>query len=1144
MANNCNDFQEQLLKLQEQNAQLQKDLEASERARKAGEQFLKDEVKRQFVIPMQDGTSRSISDAEINRAYHDYVSRMSSDELDRMVQRGLGNRAKPVGAEGRFVNYRQLIDNANIQNAEDYAKLSEALTGAWKELDPDDFVFVTEVYGRERLLQSVADAYKEFTDADTIAAALANNAAAFTTLAERMTRLRFLSETAKTSYLDTLKAVTEYMRTTSRAVVAEELKEGSGDLGRRVHSSYKLAKMAHRHVNMAKRRTGQALRSLQEDFAAPDNFRVDMTEAEQTIGASARDIRSDEHFGRVMEAIDNGKTNPTKAAEQIEQLRIAAMVDGIDPGSPLDKGWENPHLRFGNALVKDSQLQNFGSQVKANLMGTWLANTHGFIHQSFENIGNLTPHGTRFSREAFGEGLRIAWESAAYSHNAVRRSWRELAADSFLRGDAPFGGNLDTYGRSSSNNEQLLGQVQAIIEQPYRPGGPLRPENWASTVHKIQAGVAMLRYHWSGKNPAMLTPALRAMSATDSVLGYDAFAFKLKNDLEIKARRDGVQLGLLDQRTRDEWVTKQMEEAFYQAAPTEANVKAFRRQHKLKGSDITDDEIKAIITAERVRQTYGRPTLDTPEAQEAMAYSLRNRMQAAPEGGLPGAIDTAVMEARKHWAVDALVPYWRAPFNQFLFDTRLTFGPLAETIEIIFDKNPTKEQIAKVQAGWVVTGGLLGLFAGLDMMGLIEGNGPLEPNARRAWLLEGNKPNTLAGVPYLGGLPILNTLFLWKDIKETFVSGTYSNFDQNKAWWGIAQVLTSQIIRQTGFGQLQRLVDALLDPEQQMPRLVQWLGQGQLPGSGIMRGLQRATGSNATDFYRDELPNATERAMLGEDDPAAQIERNLRNLAFGTIPLLGLPGGAPRKEQDFLGQPIRLEFGADWAEAMKSRFHPRMWPRANQRVYAELDAQGRLTLPGPLLTRQLEGVSMSSELQKEYNDTFGTVKGNIPLEARMALAGRKVSVSFPMQLETPIDMRKQFAGAGVVVAKSGSSATIDLGPFLSKHVKGRTIVEAFTSLFNDPVYKRMQDLPGTTSDLEVRDMPPARRRAQAASQMIQGVYDYYQLLTQDQLEASSTPAAQDWRERRAAIAREAFKGQTDKLRDLMESLGQPVPAQR
>ena len=1130
MANNCNDFYDEIKRLQEQNAQLQKDLEASERARKAGEQFLKDEVKRQFVIPMQDGTSRSISDAEINRAYHGYVSSMSSDELDRMVQRGLGNRAKPVGAEGRFVNYRQLIDNANIQNAEDYAKLSEALTGAWKELDPDDFAFVTEVYGRERLLQSVADAYKEFTDADTIAAALANNAAAFTTLAERMTRLRFLSETAKTSYLDTLQTVAEYMRTTS-APVPDALRA-------RTFSAYKLALMSERHVNMAKRRTGQALRSLQDDFAAPDNFRVDMTEAAETIGAPAREVTPDSHFGRVMEAIDNG------AAEQVEQLRVGAIVDSIDPSSSIGKGWENPHLRFGNALVKDSQLQNFGSQAKANLMGTWLANTHGFVHQAFENIGNLTPHGTRFSREAFGEGLRIAWESAAYSHDAVRRSWRELAADSFLRGDAPFGGNLDTYGRSSSNNEQLLGQVQAIIEQPYRPGGPLRPENYATTVHKIQAGVAMLRYHWSGKNPAMLTPALRAMSATDSVLGYDAFVFKLKNDLEIKARRDGVQLGLLDQRTRDEWVLKQMEEAFYQAAPTEANVKAFRRQHKLKGSDITDDEIKAIITAERVRETYGRPTLDTPEAQEAMAYSLRNRMQAAPEGGLPGAIDTAVMEARKHWAVDALVPYWRAPFNQFLFDTRLTFGPLAETVEVIFGKNPTQEQIAKVQAGWVTTGGLLGLFAGLDMAGLIEGNGPLPPEARRAFLLEGRKPNSIAGIPYLGGLPILNTLFLWKDIKETFVSGNYSSFDQYNAFWGIAQVLTSQLIRQTGFGQMQRLIDALLDPENEMPRLVGWLGQGQLPFSGVMRDAQRVTGFGGADLYQDRDPLGEERYGLGEEDWQTKTERALRGLAYGTIPLLGLPGGAPRKEQDFLGQPIHLEFGADWAEAMKSRFHPRMWPRANQRVYAELDAQGRLTLPGPLLTRQLEGVSMSSELQKEYNDTFGAVKGNIPLEARMALAGRKVSVSFPMQLETPIDMRKQFAGAGVVVAKSGSSATIDLGPFLSKHVKGRTIVEAFTSLFNDPVYKRMQDLPGTTSDLEVRDMPPARRRAQAASQMIQGVYDYYQLLTQDQLEASSTPAAQDWRERWAAIAREAFKGQTDKLRDLMESLGQPVPAQR
>ena len=1119
---NCNNYEDDLKKLQEDNDRLRQELGQSEAARKAGEAFLRTEVKKQWVFKMNDGTVRSLTDADINRAYSDFAARLESNELNQIVQRGLGNRAKPIGSEGRFLNYRMLLESADLADAEDYARLTEALVGTWKDMAPEDFRMVTEVWGRERLMETVANAYREYIDADTIATALANNTAGFMNLAEKMTRLRFMSDMAKQGYLDTLDEIYKFMSTTS-AAVPDGLKQ-------RGWSSYKVALMAERHVSAAKRNTGQALRSLQTDFDAPKRFMPDMAEAQQTLGAKAADVKPDEHFAKVIQALDN------RDAEAIKQLKIAAVLDSIDPQAQLGKGWENTHLRFGNAMVKDAQLGNVGSQLKANVAGTLLANTHGFVHQAFENIGNLTPYGTRFSREAFGEGLRVAWESASYSHAGVKRAFRELSLDAFSKGDAPYGGNLDTYGPRASNNDMLLAQVQGVMNQPYRPGGPLRPENWATTVHKLQAAQRLLLYHWSGRHE-VLTPALRAMSVSDNVLGYDAFLFKLKNDLEIKARRDGVQLGLTDQRTREEWVEKQLEMAMYQAAPTEENVLAFRRQHSLKGSDISDDEIRSIITADRVRETYGYPTLDTPESQAAMDYSMRNRMQSAPEEGLPAVIDEAVMAARKHWAVDALVPYWRAPFNQFLFDTRLTFGPLAETIEIIFDKNPTKEQIAKAQAGWITTGGLLGLFAGLDMMGMIEGNGPLEPNARRAWLLEGNKPNSIAGLPYLGGLPILNTLFLWKDIKETFVTGNFSNYDQYNAFWGVAQVLTSQLIRQTGFGQFQRLIDALLDPENKMPSLVGWLGQGQLPGSGLMRDAQRFTGSGPADLYRDELPGPSERAVVGEGDPIAKIERNLRNLAFGTIPLLGLPGGAARKENDFLGRPIQLEFGADWTEALKSRFHPRVWPQAFQRTYAELDAQGRLSLPGPLLKRNLDGIAMSDDLQKEYNDTYGSVRGTVPLEARLGLAKQQVQVSFPMQIETPIDLRQQFKGAGVAVTKSGDRATIDLAPFLGKHVKGRTAIEAFTSLFNDPVYKRMQDLPGTTSDLAVRDMAPAQRRSQAASQMIQGIYDYYHLLTVDQIRASDTPAAKDWRDRRGKMTADNFKRQTDKLRDLVDAVG-------
>ena len=1133
MANNCNDYFDEIQKLQEQNAQLRQELATSEAARKAGEAFLRTEVKKQWVFKMQDGRTRSITDADIDKGYADFVRQMDSGEVRQLVDRGVGKQARPVGSKGRFLNYRTLIDSVDASDVENWARFLEALSGTWKEQDPEDFALLTQVYSREDMLEAVGRLYKDVINDEDAIRLMANDAASFVALAEKMVRIRFMADLATENYLNMVDEVAVYMANSAQPLPLP--------LRYKTRDAYRKAKSLQRHYAFVKRNTGQGLRVTQTDFGSSKYFEPDMNEMRKTLLATADDLEQDEHFAKLVQAIDN------KDVEQVRQLKIAAVLDGIDPEAKLDENWANTHMRFGNALVKDAQLTNFGSQVRANMLGTWLANTHGFVHVAFENIGNLTPNGTRFTREAFSEGLRVAWQSAAYSHDGVRRAFRELAADSFFRGEAPFGGNIDTYGPRASSNDQLLAKVKGLLEEPYVPGGPLRPQNWARMVHKIQAGTRMLAFHWTGdKHYHLLTPALRAMSATDNVLGYDAFLFKLKNNLEIKARRDGVQLGLFDQRSREEWVEKQLENAFYHLAPTEENVLAFRRQHKLKGSDISDDEIRSIITADRARNTYGHPTLDTPEAQDAMDYSLANRMQNAPEPGtFAGWVDAGVMTARKHWAIDGVVPYWRAPFNQSLFDVRLSFGPIAETIEVIFGKNPTQEQIAKVQAGWVVSGGLLGLFAGLDMAGLVEGNGPVDlegrGEARRAWLLEGRKPNSIAGIPYLGGLPILNTLFLWKDLKETFVTGNYSNYDQYNALWGIAQVLTSQLIRQTGFGQMQRLVDALLDPENEMPRLVGWLGQGQLPFSGVMRDVQRLTGYGSADLYQDRDPIGTERYGLGEEDWLTKTERFLRGAAYGTIPLLGLPGGAPRKEQDFLGQPIQLEFGADWKEALKSRFHPRMWPRAYQRVYAELDAQGQLRLPLPLLTRRLDGVAMSAELQKEYNDTYGTVKGSIPVEVRAELAGRKVNVTFNFKREIPIDLRKQFPGSGVVVIRDGDSATIDLGPFLSKHVKGKTIVEAFTSLFNDPVYQRMQDQPGTTSDLEVHDMPPSQRRQQAASKMIQGIYDHYSLLTIDQLNASDTPAAQDWRQKRSALDDLQFIQQTDRLQDLREALGQPAP---
>jgi hypothetical protein len=109
---------------------------------------------------------------------------------------------------------------------------------------------------------------------------------------------------------------------------------------------------------------------------------------------TANDVAADSHFGRVMQGIDDRG----KGVEELRQLLIATKLDGVDPSAKLDKGWLNNHIRLGNALgERQPKLMNLGSQVKSNFMGNQLMNIYGPIHQAFENIGLLTPAGSKFS---------------------------------------------------------------------------------------------------------------------------------------------------------------------------------------------------------------------------------------------------------------------------------------------------------------------------------------------------------------------------------------------------------------------------------------------------------------------------------------------------------------------------------------------------------------------------------------------------------------------------------------------------------------------------------------------------------------------------------------------------------------------------
>ena len=189
-----------------------------------------------------------------------------------------------------------------------------------------------------------------------------------------------------------------------------------------------------------------------------------------------------------------------------------------------------------------------------------------------------------------------------------------------------------------------------------------------------------------------------------------------------------------------------------------------------------------------------------------------------------------------------------------------------------------------------------------------------------------------------------------------------------------------------------------------------------------------------------------------------------------------------------------------------------------------------LNPPEPLMTRTLEGVPMSDELQKEYNDTYGRTQGDMAPVARMKLAG--ASPTFTVKLTTPIDLKD-----GMRINKSTNLLSLDLSIFLGKHAKGKTFQEAALSLINDPVYQSMQSTESLSADRTVRDQPKGERRRAPAVKMMQALKNYYHLLTLDALGASQSPAATQWRERRDMLNTQLQQAELEKLSDFQGVLG-------
>jgi hypothetical protein len=1117
---NCEDAFQEIQRLQQQKRQIEDRLN---RIKVSG-----------YTVDGETTIPDNVLEGELRRQ----ADLLDNDAFNAYIEQALEATPRVNIGAGQPINFKQLLANYDIETAEDYAKLAQLLTISNRRLNPQDYAFITEKLGQERIAQLVVDSYRDLNlDVNRVMALMANDAAAFNAIPERMIRLRVAKEGYREAYLDKLDEISAAIR---GGQVPDDLK-GSA------FKAWKLALVSERHYSLAGHRTGQALYArrggidspglmdtdLAEELADGRLFQPDQQELEAGLTMTAEELVKDDHFARVVEAIDDAKVNPEKAAETVEQLKLITQLDGVDPKSRLgDKEWFNLLMRRGNALAKDSQLLNAMTQFKTNAGSNMAMLFMGPLRQGFENTGLLTPYGTKTTRADLKEGFDVALGSVKFGMDMTRASMRELFLEAYSQGKAPFGGNADTYGRQISTNEQRAAEIQQLLDMPYRTGKDSGiwsiPENVGVFRNKMQAGWRIWLESMGVKNTTM---GFRMMGAVDNVSGYFFHTFKIKNDLEIRARRDGAQLGLTSQRDRDEWVMGELQKAFYQQAPTEENIKSYRREYAL-GTDVSDQEIAERILNEKLGQTYGSPTFDTPESMAAERFSQEMRMQNRPEaGGLVGSTYETLQKLRKQWFFDLAFPYVQSPFMGTLLDFRLASDWLTVPINAAFGKSATPEQIARAKASWAVSSMLLAGFGALDAAGLIIGNGPIDPREREEWLTrlkaQGQNPNTIAGIPFLGGIPILNTLFLWKDIKETFVTGAYSKYDQYNAIGGVMQVLTGHLMRQTALGQVNQLMELLLEPSKSPTRMLGYLGSGQIPGIGIIRDVERSTGLQSRNYYTSTAPSKREQFLGADEEPLERIERQLRELAYGTLGLTGLIDGA-YKEMDWLGSNLRLAWGQRLADAIKDRFFPQVWPDADAKLYAELDAQNQLNPPSPLMTGNLEGVAMSDELKKEYNDTYATAVGEMSPTARLKNAGVVPKVSFTLRY--PVDLPQ-----GMTVEKN-KTVSFPVSQFLEKHVKGRTVREALRSLINDPVYLAMESNPQTTSDLKKRDMPPAERRGQAAQVLISATKRYYELITRDALNISESPAAQEWRESRNTMRTNRLQQETEGLRRFAEAL--------
>ncbi len=1099
--------------------------------------------------------SRIPSDDEFRKAQKiaedpktDAVNRADAQraiETQKAASRGVEPRVNI--AEGQPVNLKQLLRDYPEEVVLSYATRIKNLRAGGQAAMPAEFALkgYTNPKKRAQMLQtlsgrgSVAAWLRTVSDAGD----------RFNGLIDDVVVVRFAHDTAKDVYAAGAEETFQWvLKNPGKAVPA--------NMQLKLFNQFKVALMAQRHYDYVRGAWGRIGNALQgkgfegplKEFVDEDLIRA-VDEAQEMVSESeaiasieqAGQIKPEEvikgtSFGNLLEAFDKAQTNP-KAAEGQLALEIQnILITGASPEKYQSaKDLRYNKLRNFNLLTKDWQLfnertnaLNVGSNGIMALFGPY----RQFLEDSMEFAETV---GTSRSRATL-EAWQANWNGVGASALAIRDAGKEVFMDSFVRGKSMYANNVDTYGARYQTPEELVAELKDIQRGGVGGGRPMdwnqqlpqriaslaNPERYGRYFH---AATRLWMYEKTGSS-YFLRPGLRTMGAVDNLAGYGAAVYKLRHDLEVKYRFEGIQRELAEkygpqlpkeevQRLTNDRIMEDFNKAFYSTQPTEAEIIAFRNESKIPAEFLDDQGIADMIAEQRVGENYSG-MIPGNLTREASAFSEEMRFANKPDGAFKEIYEGADKMRRQPW-VEAAMPYFRAPFLGTGFDVDM-LGVFPALRKVMFSDRMTPRQRRRNTANLIMAGHVYAMWGTLSASDLITGNGPAvvpgDPESaqrRQQWLQKmkqkGLRPNSIAGVQLPGGLPIINTVFLMEDIKENLMYAASSRFDQLDTVEAVVGVLMGHLSRSSAIGQVQTLMEVAYGNPYQQDRVGTFLGymaSGRYLPSGPMRSLERLSNSTQANLYRDEAWTEQDFEAL---DPEGQawmqtMERRLRNAAYNVSGLTGVFGGK-YKDKDWLGSDIRKPWGMDFATYLKDRFDPVEHPEG--KVYTELNRLQQLNRPEELASRRLRDVPMTDDMQKYWNDSYSSIEGRDDTDISLVDGVPKVS----LKIRVPIfDIT---TAQGIRVKEDATLMDIDVTPMLNEVVKGNNAMTAYQRLFDHPLYKEMEANEATKFD---KTSPSQEQSAAPSVQMVKAVKRYYAGLTTAKMLTMENPPAevQQWRE--------------------------------